>query len=283
MNSNIISLANRLAAYKIQKRLKPETAMTHRAKIFLILSVLTAIAFLLSAKPAFEYLNAERAYLKEKSQRVELSYYFPDFAALARYISTQKDLDVASGDYLAYYLKTGEMYPNLKEIYPFVGFFYAKGEQYTSAIEAYETAIQHNPQYFWSYYNLAVLYRRNGELRKSNALIQRALELKPQVTLYVINQSTLYRQIWRHMPDAEGVITKNLKHGFEDCVGVLILNLYELKEYQALLQVAAQAVKGDYSRKEFVTTYAQLAIEELKGRTTSKANPPEDPFDFRLF
>lgn len=258
--------------------------MTRRSIICLLISIILACVFFASARAVFNYLNQERAYLKEKKHKVELSYYFPDFSALARYVSTQKELDASSADYLAYYLKTEELYPGLTEIYPFEGFFYAKSEQYAPAIAAYEKAIKNNPHYLWSYYNLAILYRHNGELRKSNEVIRRALGLKPQVTLYVINQSSLYRQIWRHMPDAEDVITKNLKEGFEDCLGVLIINLYELKEYQALLQVAAQTVKGDYSRKEFAASYAALAVEKLKHpKAANTSRPPQDAFDFRLF
>ncbi|HLF18691.1 MAG TPA: hypothetical protein VI749_07355 [Candidatus Omnitrophota bacterium] len=238
--------------------IKPKFYLTF-AGIILILSLC------LLSKPIFSYLERERKYLKEKRKAVEVSYYLPDFEGLARHvISPEESPDIEPDSYISYYTKVEEKYPDLKTVYPFQGYFYAKAEYFDKAIEAYELAVKDNPYHFWSYYNLALLYHRKEDFLTSNNLLHQALVTNPKATFYVINQMPLYRQIWKHIPAPGEVIMSNLKKGIQDCFALLIINLYNLKEYEGLLKVFPMALEKDFSRKAFYYYYAGLASYQLK-------------------
>ena len=59
------------------------------------------------------------------------------------------------------------------------------------AIRCYNHAIQHNPQYVPSIFNLGMLYFYSGNIEKAKQLIKKACEINPEVREMVEFESLL--------------------------------------------------------------------------------------------
>ncbi len=71
----------------------------------------------------------------------------------------------------------------------------AHNEQWDQAAQTLTIAIQMNPQFFWNYYNFAIVLWRNGQNDKALQLLHYAITLNPQTTLSTIGQSKIYLDI----------------------------------------------------------------------------------------
>src|SRR6185436_367433 len=98
-------------------------------------------------------------------------------------------------EYANYYEKITRYLPHQREAYVFLGFCYQYLGKIPEAAQAFQQAIQLDPNFFWSYYNLGVILFNKGDYKGASQLFKRALEVDIKQTLQTMSQSYIYLEI----------------------------------------------------------------------------------------
>jgi len=231
-----------------------------RFVVFSSLAVLSVLLYVLSAmtleflvdynkakekylkKTLFSYMVQERDKVKDKAKIVTLSYFVPSFQSAVDHVSHNKKISPkALGQYINYYQKADELLPHLREIPGLLGCFYYWQGDHASSIRHLKTAEQRIPQFFWNHYNLGVISFSKGDFSSAKEYFNRALKSDPEITLQLINASTIYRQIWKDVLGAEELVLKNYKQAYEH--STIMLQLMERYKGQMTKVEAGEALK----------------------------------------
>ncbi len=85
--------------------------------------------------------------------------------------------------YADYYEHLLDTFPSLRDAYGLLGYCYHYLGDDPKAIKFLKTAIQYDPDYFWNYYNLAIIYIRGAHYRQASDLLQGAVKVDPVKSL----------------------------------------------------------------------------------------------------
>lgn len=103
---------------------------------------------------------------------------------------------LVNNEYLRYYEKLIEHFPNKADAYGMIGYFKNQLGQVDEALKAYEKSVEINPNFFWTRFNLGVLYYQQGDYPSASRHLQTALRLDPDQTIAAIEVSkNVYRPI----------------------------------------------------------------------------------------
>jgi len=72
------------------------------------------------------------------------------------------------------------------------GIEYRRQENNASAMDEFTRAIEIDPEYYYAYYNRALVYCQNGELESCLADYNKAIELNPDNVYWTIERGFLY-------------------------------------------------------------------------------------------
>lgn len=81
------------------------------------------------------------------------------------------------------------------EAYGMLGFCYERLGQQPQAIESYQKAIESNPNYFWPYYDLGVIFYQEAQYSKAKDYLAQALEQDPVKTIILLSKSKVYNDV----------------------------------------------------------------------------------------
>jgi tetratricopeptide (TPR) repeat protein len=85
--------------------------------------------------------------------------------------------------YADYYEHLLQVFPGLRETYGLLGYCYHYLNDDPKAIKYLKIAIRSYPDYFWNYYDLAVIYIDQSRYQEAAGLLQKALEVNPAASL----------------------------------------------------------------------------------------------------
>lgn len=136
-------------------------------------------------------------------------------------------------DYVEFYERIVSHSPNASDAVGMLGVAYYYLGDTRNAVEFLEKAAAINPHYFWFQYDLGVIFTRQGKMEEASAAFQKALQIKPQLTLYFIQTSRILRYVEDQefiraslrMPslNVDGKIEENLKAGYRDAARLILL------------------------------------------------------------
>ncbi len=118
-------------------------------------------------------------------------------------------------EYVYFYSQMTEYFPGQADSYQLLGFcYYYLGDQ-KRAVSFYKKAIGLNPNFFWSYYNLSIIYFENRRYQEAARLLEKATALSPQATLDAVRLSPIvYRMILKNISNADIILQKSLHEGY---------------------------------------------------------------------
>ena len=118
--------------------------------------------------------------------------------------------------YQNYYRKIAEYMPYRAEAYGLLGFCsYYLGDK-EKAIKSYIKAIELNPDFFWYYYNLGIIYWKSHQWQLSRQYLQKAIQVKPQETLkFIYSSQMIYLPIIKDRGYDFKKISEELQKGYE--------------------------------------------------------------------
>ncbi len=103
----------------------------------------------------------------------------------------------------------------------------------------YEKSIGINKNFFWSYYNLGLIYFQKGDCRKAAEALTQGLSLRVENTLsYIQYSATLYNRILVTSPQLNQVTVQNhLNMGYYQAYYLLGLSYQSLNETEKLAPI----------------------------------------------
>ncbi len=168
--------------------------------------------------------------------------------------------------YIYYYKKAAEYMSSPADAFGMLGFCYFEAGQTRKAISAYKHAVKINPKFFWSRYNLGVIFFKDARLRTAVKWLKSALKIPPPVTLNFIGSSErIYKPVLlaRNMWSGQGLL-RSLRDGQRDCFSLLCVVYYQLGDFKAMEEAARAAVVLNVGGKEFFHYCIGLAAYKLK-------------------
>jgi tetratricopeptide (TPR) repeat protein len=166
------------------------------------------------------HIIREHRLVEEKSKFLTLSYDVPDFRSFAEMVSGTRQT-VNPSSFRTYYQKAVNLLPNIDAPHYLLGYCEFHSGNPEAAIEQFQKSIDLNPDFFWSYYNLGVIYLRQGDFLKSAFILNKALTLRKELTLVSLHQDPFYAQIWRYLEDPGKILESNLNEGIQDSARLL--------------------------------------------------------------
>jgi len=188
--------------------------------------------------PLVAHMIKEHNIVEGKSKFVTLSYSNPNFVYFAKIVSGDLQPQIAlQAGYPAYYSEAAGLFPDNDAIHYLLGFCeYYQGDG-DGARAQYEKSVELNPDFFWVYYNLGVMYFKRGELLKSALILNKAISLRKDRTIVDLNQNPFYWQIWHHLDNPGQILQSNLSEGIEDAALLLAACLVKKGMYDQALQI----------------------------------------------
>ena len=154
--------------------------------------------------------------LKAKSQI--LGYQTPNFKLLAQdlletHIFNPGDLNnyENGAHFLSFYKKGSELFPELFEMSYMEGICHFWDGDLPLAEASLRKSLKINPYFFWSNYNLGLLYLKNGQLDAAIALLSIAQKIPPPLTEKWLHDLQAFFIIWKFMPDPQNYIKGSLQ------------------------------------------------------------------------
>lgn len=182
--------------------------------LFLLLLILLTVAY----NPLKKHILVTQQITALQAKSRVLGYQTPDFKQLAQnlqngHIFKPYEIDNwrAGTAYLSFFKKGSELFPDLFEMHYMRGICQFWHGDYPSAEASLKESLQINPVFFWSYYNLGLLYLKNGQIDAAIALLSQAQRIPPQLTEKFLHDPEAFQIIWRFMPDPENYIQRHLQ------------------------------------------------------------------------
>ena len=85
--------------------------------------------------------------------------------------------------YTDYYEHLLQVFPSIRDAYGLLGYCYHYLNDDPKAIRFLKMANRYYPDYFWNYYNLAVIYINESRYQEASELLQKALKVDPMTSL----------------------------------------------------------------------------------------------------
>jgi len=181
--------------------------------------------------------------------------YFDDF------ISKQNNYDrFKLMDCIYYHKAVAKYFPFQKaESLGMMGFCYERLGQKQLAIDAYKQSIASNPDYFWPYYDLGVIFYNQNQYSKAAEYFQNAAEEDPVKTIVLLSRSKVYNDV--RLSDGTGSynVIQSIKEGQKQAMILMMESLNKLGLYDQLLAVAINGIKQGTDDEGIFYYYAAVA------------------------
>ncbi len=172
------------------------------------------------------HIRSEQIKTKRKALLITIDYNHPTFDALFQFSQIKNNLKPSQwSEYLAYYNTITKALPNMAESYLFAGYcyFYGNNDQ-TKAIQFLEFSAQLSPSFFWTYYDLAVLFLNKNLYKEASIVLSFAVNLPPEEALNVMLTSKIYSDFFALISSKKQILL-NLKQGYETASILLPLSI----------------------------------------------------------
>jgi len=171
------------------------------------------------------------------------------------------------------------------EAYGMLGFCYERLGEESLAINSYQQAITINPDYFWPYYNLGVIYYDKSQYSKAQDYFVEALQQVPVKTIFFLTRSKVYNDVKLSMINGSYDFLLSLKKGRREAYELLMESLYKTGSYAQLAKVSVAGLSEGLGDEDVFNYYAGLgsfyeknlpdAVFFLKAAISKNPNNPD--------
>jgi tetratricopeptide (TPR) repeat protein len=224
-----------------------------------------------SRDPLVAEIIKEHNQVEQKSKLASISVYYPFFPYFAGIVvgiehprKEWMDTYYLGRPYIfsLYYGKVAEMYPDNDAGHYLLGYCEYYSGDIDMAREQFEKTIKLDPSFFWSYYNLGVIYFQQGNFFKSADILSKAFTFKKEITLNVLRQETFYGQIWSYIADPPQILGKDLDEGQEDAAFLLAAYLVKAGRFDQALQIIRPIGQGTAWHRELWGDLYEKAVNK---------------------
>jgi len=191
-----------------------------------LLFLLSIDIVLFAYRPLENHIITAQQLTSYKAKNAILGYQTPDFKRLSNnilngnhftsYELENYHIDAHYLPYLPFYEKASGLFPESFEMHYFKGVCYLWMGNTQDAKASLETALQINPTFFWTYYNLALLYLKEGQVAPAIKLLSYAQKLPIAFSEKAIFELQAFRIIWMYMPNPGKYIHEHLIEKYKE-------------------------------------------------------------------
>lgn len=164
-----------------------------------------------------------------------------------------------------YYQMIYQFFPDKPEALGLNGFFAYFDNNLDSSIAFYKQAIDINSHFFWYYYNLGIIFFKQGNYDQSYPLFMQALKQPIQDIIKTIESSPqIYGNIVSSMPFTRQKFAKHIADGYEHAALFLLESLLRSERYDETLSAAYNLNHNGMLEKDAMRYYAGLAFFHKK-------------------
>ena len=162
------------------------------------------------------------------------------------------------GKYMLYFKTAVKILPKAASAHGMLGYcFYYQGDK-DKALRYYRKAVALEPDFFWFYYDLGVMYLDRGMCRQAALVLEKAVAASPENTLRFMHASKIYITLTKHAADLKYDLERSLFGGYRDAYDILALCYYNLKEYDKILYVLERSIRLKLHDRAFLYDYGDL-------------------------
>lgn len=202
------------------------------------------------------------------SDRIKTSYFEKPSSVepLYQWLENKTPIEKqALKEYIFYYEQLVRRIPDSADSYSVLGLCYDHENNLEKAMASYQKAIEINPEVLWFYYNLGVLYFKEGEFSLSIEYLKKAVARRPDNTLDYTKKSTrvLLPIIMKANLSVDN-LKRRIKGGYRDSYLLIVINYLRLKNFSEALLIAKRALTLNVGYEAWFYYYAGVASYELK-------------------
>jgi tetratricopeptide (TPR) repeat protein len=168
-------------------------------------------------------------------------------------------------EYFFFYGRTAFYFPKEADALAMTGFcLYYLGD-WKAAEENLKKSVLNQPNFFWSSYNLGLIYFKSSRFHEAAESFEKASLVAPEKTIEFINASpAIYRMIFQEDSDFAQKSPSRLKQATAQARQLTVLSYFYLKDYEKMLQAALNAIKQDPLNEDVFDFYCGIALFEMK-------------------
>lgn len=115
---------------------------------------------------------------------------------------------------------------------------------YKSAAQTlFVSAMERNPSYFWSYYNLGLLSYRNGDMANATSLLERAAFMDPELSLKFILTSRIFLPLTSEGGYNTARFHENIRKARVDCFHLLAHVYLAAAQFDKVIVISQKALE----------------------------------------
>ena len=201
---------------------------------------------ILSRIPGASFLLKDRLVTQAQAKWIEIKSSSPSFESLLKFIfNVDRSEPQHLRDYVPYYEKLNRYFPNLTEVYGFLGYCFTYLGEREKALHFFQQAVERKPYFFWFNYDLGILYLEKRDYNRAAVFFQKALETNEDLSVQLMVNSLVYEEIFQWV---KGVDTKFLKDRIIETRKEIESILRQMKD---LPQSSRQEIKGNWEIRLF--------------------------------
>ncbi len=185
---------------------------------------------LLTKNVLWQSLQVEQQKVKNKAMLITINHYRPDLSQWKNFFAQNALPDKSFlNDSVQYYQTIVSYFPQMAQAQHMLGVcYYFLGETQTAIVNQ-QKAIALEPRFFWAWYDLGLIYYRQGEFAKSAEIFRRALSVSPAETVKIIESSRIFNEILQSVGLADVINAQSLEQGYADAARLLKASISRLQ------------------------------------------------------
>jgi tetratricopeptide (TPR) repeat protein len=232
--------------------------------------ILTRVFFIyvLGLIAVYQIVNVPEALIRARMQT--LNRIRPYDIGKLPYLSYEKDFMSKDSiiETMNYMRKVKNYRPGEPGLNSVIAYCYYYLGDMPMAIEYYLRDLKENPEYFWSHYNLGLIYFKQGDFDKSVGEFKKVLELRPDVAANQMRNWSVYHQIIGQRQTIDKVLpTESLGVFYQNLYKMLIKGQEELNDFSGMEISAQHIIEMNVGGEEVFYYYSGVAAFERKDFT----------------
>jgi len=195
-----------------------------------------------------------------------LNRLIPDFTYFVEFTRKGESFDPSRTnlpEHFHYYQYVQTYRPNDPDVQAMLGFTAHYMGLEDLALKACEKSVALNPRYFWTRYNLGVLYYLQGDLDAAYRQLSAGLETALQDNLDLVSSSRIYFPMLVVNDELPDRVKSGLKNGFRDAYSLSMVILEKQRKYPEMVKRANSAIVQGMDNDGRFYYYSAMAAYQL--------------------
>jgi len=198
------------------------------------------------------------------AQMATLSRLRPNYEYIKKYERKEVAYDAeVFKEYEYYYRKVVEFMPDRSDALGLLGYITFQQGRIDRSLEYYKEAIQIHPQLFNFLYNAGVLLFKTKNYAAASEFLKESVKRDVDRNVYLTSISVVYLPLFSDLNHLKRFIIGRFRQAYTNAYKVLVLSLFQIKDYPEVERYAAQGMQMRSGENAFFLLYRGIAAYHL--------------------